>query len=517
MKKLTLSLFLLALCVMAGCSSQTAGGPAASDAEQSKTEITAEPAEKPAPEPAKIKLSATELVQKFEENYNSCGASGLMTDGQLGAELDALRSLASTNNIELPSDYEQQYRDWRAPLVMEKADAIHTAYMDYLTSGSLLGENGTLTTYADYVDFDMDGWDELLVIKRFDFNENIKIFAEVDSYSESGVITLGNISGRPYGSDRLSFSRCSSDSSQVYLHMSSPEYDRDADCFCTVKNGLLVTTDSVEIVYSPMWLSELGYSNSYYILSNFSDDESEQEISKEKYDALIAKYEDTAQIVSSANPNDLGHGILTDYMTVSLTEDDRQYRTNLFLSNFSEQGFGSFNRNDIDIGQLVDFVHRFADINSPGNLTIIDDGIEWPKVSFSLDYFNKVTMRFFGRSFSSDEVSHATLKYGFSDYRFQNNTFYGEMLEHGDASYTFSVVRQIYRLNNNTYWIEYSIFGSEKVDSEFMKQCYKMDYSKASNSPDLYSPYYSSDGVAIVEVLGSGSEERYHLISYSGR
>ena len=83
---------------------------------------------------------------------------------------------------------------------------------------------------------------------------------------------------------------------------------------------------------------------------------------------------------------------------VDLTEQER-YEINIFLSNFSEQGFasvGCFRSADADIDQILDFVWGNVRFNTNQCKTVEKGGEYY--YGIALDALSKRAQRFFGRS-----------------------------------------------------------------------------------------------------------------------
>lgn len=106
MKKFAFGAVILFLCLLCGCSA----APSEQDTQDTTTQEQ------------KQTITADALQQAFERVYESSGASLSKLDAQVSAELTALRTAASSDALEWPNDYEQQYRDWREAVVA-KADA----------------------------------------------------------------------------------------------------------------------------------------------------------------------------------------------------------------------------------------------------------------------------------------------------------------------------------------------------------------------------------------------------------
>ena len=155
---------LLVLCVTAGCSSQETGDSAALSEQEARTAAEAEPGTTPEAE-TKPEISTEKLLEAFQQNYTACGGSGLETDGQIGAELTALGAIVSADDSVLwPEDFERQYRDWRGTMLAEKKRSLREEYKGILRQRDIYDGWNSGVYFAQPLDFDADGWEELLLV-----------------------------------------------------------------------------------------------------------------------------------------------------------------------------------------------------------------------------------------------------------------------------------------------------------------------------------------------------------------
>lgn len=115
-------------------------------------------------------MSTEELNQQFQTIFDSCNQTQGQPDDQLAAELEAL-SRAIDENPAFPEDAETLYQQWRAEHVValekaaqEEAEQVRREYEDILAGQPLYDEMTTGLCCADYIDFDGDGTQELLLL-----------------------------------------------------------------------------------------------------------------------------------------------------------------------------------------------------------------------------------------------------------------------------------------------------------------------------------------------------------------
>lgn len=129
---------------------------------------------------------------------------------------------------------------------------------------------------------------------------------------------------------------------------------------------------------------------------------------------------------------------------------DELWRINIFLSNFSEQSFGTYNAYSSD-DQCIAFVRLYCKINHQ-ELIAYQDGDE----TIALSDMNALLARFFDRSVSPKEgetyllSAWSTIRY--SDGRFRVPASDGESYNY------FTVVRQMTPQSDGTIEVEFQVF-----------------------------------------------------------
>ena len=195
----------------------------------------------------------------------------------------------------------------------------------------------------------------------------------------------------------------------------------------------------------------------------------------------------------------------------NLTEDfdaTDWYRINIFLSNFSEQGFDSLDHNDAYA--LVDFAYRHNHIN---NFDALDYRADISCLVMSTDTTDSTLMRFFGHTVEHDSHSKTypggythTIDYDVYGYYFPaaSGEFYGyisianDMWQYSDGTYT--VAFDVYAIDVDTY-LEYGV----------PRDYYYMTSAEAANH---WALEYRYSGFADVCDYDGGNFQSYQLLDY---
>lgn len=243
-----------------------------------------------------------------------------------------------------------------------------------------------------------------------------------------------------------------------------------------------------------------------------------------KQDKVISKETEKAQ-VAEAGAIDTKAGAAetevreTEKINVpepmDLTEDER-YEINIFLSNFSEQGFNIYNElsqemitkpfrvHDAEVDQLVQFAFNMYGINIHNELTIMDNG---NVQALTFDQVSEKVNRYFALALTPEDVAGCGYdisgNYVCKPYAIGEShpefTIINEMIDNGDG--TYSVRFKIYVL-------EESATGGNMVED---KSVYSMtdDQARARNGVT-----YDSQGTALVQAYQANGKNSYQLISY---
>lgn len=212
----------LLACFLFGCKGQTEA-----------VETTAPPTEPP------IMLTEQELYKKFEFVYDDCGASASEDAEQIAKELSALNKKATADTKEWPESYETQYKTWRTNTIKERAETVAAEYEQIIGERTLYeqGAHGLWDTraglcYADYLDVDLDGKNELLLLTTTTDN------------MEDGVGAVLEI----WGDEKGHSVKTGSQTFVFPFGMSIGLNENDTGFFLTISSGDGVSTD-LDICY----------------------------------------------------------------------------------------------------------------------------------------------------------------------------------------------------------------------------------------------------------------------------
>ena len=194
----------------------------------------------------------------------------------------------------------------------------------------------------------------------------------------------------------------------------------------------------------------------------------------------------------------------------------RQEYANTFLSNFAEQYFFDYDRNDGSVERILDFVHIYLKINSRDSVSYNKNG-ELTFETFTLDKAQSVAAKYFGLQLTDDQLNSLSgppSSYGdqpagpfYSDskiwYEAGDGESYNSLAIVDNAVYnsdgTITLNFTVYSLDLDTYWA---------IGNQGMTRYYKMTAEEAAKDKALTK---SRTGTAVVGVGQSGN---YYLISY---
>lgn len=200
-------------------------------------------------------------------------------------------------------------------------------------------------------------------------------------------------------------------------------------------------------------------------------------------------------------------------MTLS---EDEQYEINIFLSNFSEQGFNMYNEvekvvitedfhvDHANVNQLVQFAFEMYDINIGRELTFLDGG---NSMALTVDQVCNKVNRYFALNLTPEEVAtcgyakegnYVKKPYAVGDSH-PEFTIVDEMLDQGDGTYL---------ANFKIYILEESSTGGNMVAD---KSVYGMTDAEASTAAGVS---YYADGSAVVQPYQVNGKDSYQLIAY---
>lgn len=186
--------------------------------------------------------------------------------------------------------------------------------------------------------------------------------------------------------------------------------------------------------------------------------------------------------------------------------DSSQRRTlNIFLSNFSEAFFGSFDRNSFDPYAVLSFCHIHFVIN---NSEYLDYGPE--EMTMSAENADACLNRYLGISLphgGRHESSYGTY-YRYEDGYWITGTAMGESYNN------FTIANDLRRNPDGTYTVHFDVYGLD-LETYFMYDMPDELYSLRRADDCSYKIEYLYSGTAIIEdyTLSTGSAS-YRLIKY---
>ena len=191
-------------------------------------------------------------------------------------------------------------------------------------------------------------------------------------------------------------------------------------------------------------------------------------------------------------------------------DGDRQYEMNVFLSNFSEQGFGSYDGTaDGRLAAQVDFIHIFRKINDRDAIVYKNDGGS-PYETLTMDQINETMDRFFGETITSEQAR---------EYPVTNHSFYRDgdfyfVAADGEAYNRFTVADSVRSVSDQVYLVYFTVYELDLMtyfDEGIGRAYYEMTPAAAQGSGVL-----SADrcGAALVAPWDNNGRNTYRLLEY---
>ena len=200
-------------------------------------------------------------------------------------------------------------------------------------------------------------------------------------------------------------------------------------------------------------------------------------------------------------------------MTLS---EDEQYEINIFLSNFSEQGFNMYNEvekvvitedfhvDHANVNQLVQFAFEMYDINIGRELTFLDGG---NSMALTVDQVCNKVNRYFALNLTPEDV--ATCGYA------KEGNYVKKPYAVGDSHPEFTIVDEMLDQGDGTYLAKFKIYVLEEAatggNMVSDKSVYAMTEEEA-NTRDGVS--YYGYGKAVVQPYQVNGKDSYQLIAY---
>lgn len=221
-------------------------------------------------------------------------------------------------------------------------------------------------------------------------------------------------------------------------------------------------------------------------------------------------YDETNSPNDRFDPSTLSDTFAEGEITEVHMTSDQQYEANIFLSNFSEQGFGDYDSCAWSLDQLVKFAYNFLHINHHNTLGYDDNCY-----TFSLNEANQVLERYLGLSLSEGKAQEFYIDYGDGERAYyQNGEFYFPAAD-GDAYNYFSVVSSMEEAPNGIVIMYFDIYeldieeyrASGSVDSNW----YHVTADEAASSSNLT---WISSGEAFAQPFNYNGRQTYQLLTY---
>ena len=200
---------------------------------------------------------------------------------------------------------------------------------------------------------------------------------------------------------------------------------------------------------------------------------------------------------------------------MSLSEDE-QYEINIFLSNFSEQGFNMYNEvekvvitedfhvDNANVNQLVQFAFDMYDINIGNELTFLDGG---SSMALTVDQVCGKVNRYFALNLTPEDVARCGYE--------KEGNYVKKPYAVGDSHPEFTIVSEMLDQGDGTYLAKFKIFVLEEAatggNMVADKSVYAMTEAEANTAAGV--SYYGY-GKAVVKPYQVNGKDSYQLISY---
>lgn len=189
---------------------------------------------------------------------------------------------------------------------------------------------------------------------------------------------------------------------------------------------------------------------------------------------------------------------------------DLQYRINIFLSNFSEQGVLSFNSSNAADDFLIRFVRLYYKINHHDLITY-ENGEE----CLSLDTANLYLNRFFGRTIEPVNGQEFMID-AWHSFRFENGAFRFEAAD-GESHNGFTVVYGMTKNADGTYTVQfqnYELDLDEYWDKGMENSLYQLDNDGVADLVWAGRATPVQGGTAVVRDYSFNGRATFQILSY---
>ncbi len=179
----------------------------------------------------------------------------------------------------------------------------------------------------------------------------------------------------------------------------------------------------------------------------------------------------------------------------SMTAAEKR-EVNLFLSNFSEASYGTYNTEE-----TADKLH-FAFIHNVINNKNFKNYVSGSEYRISADLVDATLKRFFGRS-----IPHKS--YPSINWRYEGGYFY-TIAADGDSVAYFTIAKNLVDNHNGTYTVQFDVFSAPGPHDPIDSSWYSLSHSQAiSRFERLYS------GTAVVKPKTHNGSATYELVDYN--
>ena len=237
----------------------------------------------------------------------------------------------------------------------------------------------------------------------------------------------------------------------------------------------------------------------------------EQESSEEATEASVSSSE-TEPSATSEDPGD--YVISPEYLV--LDSEDQTY-ANTYITNFVEQYFFDFDRDNMTVDQLLDFVHIHLKINADDAISYETNG-DLTFETFTVDKSAKVISKYFAVCFTEEDCKSLPAPpdtYGdqpAGPYYADGKIWYEA--GSGEGYTNIVIVDSVLNNTDGTLTIEFTIYSIDYevysgLDMDGIAAYYSLTPEQAASDDTLTK---TGTGTAVVTVAQSGD---FALISYS--
>lgn len=205
--------------------------------------------------------------------------------------------------------------------------------------------------------------------------------------------------------------------------------------------------------------------------------------------------------------------VVEEEKKIELTKEE-QYKINLFLSNFSEQGFEKYDCENYEEFQLINFAFTGAKINDSGKVQYIEPNEAVPEKTI-----NSRIQRYFGKTVAPEEGKKYEHFYEEGNYSksfvYKDGMFLTEAVD-GESYGKMSVADEMIQQPDGKLRVSFKIYELEEfnIGGSFIddKNYYYTTPEQAVNSKEMVC---IGSGTAVVVPYKSGKTDSYQLLKYT--